>query len=149
MTYRVSLIVVIVFVALCPLVAMAQSFRPQAGLEAHFIVPDGTPIVTANSSAGDGGDLIIFTGRSVDLINLGNCADGFADGHLQSATVVDPGDHRGVRLTNEILWTFLPQLFIGQPPPFAAGTRLSNITAVTSCVGPGGHIYQKYQAVVE
>lgn len=105
---------------------LAQAYRLQGGTQVEFIVPLGTPI-----TAGSEGDLVIFTGRSVGLINVEGC--GFSpEGHIQSATIVDPGDNRATRLTNEIV------LVLPIDTSAAAGTRVGNLSYVTSCDGPGG-----------
>jgi hypothetical protein len=150
--YGASVVAIAVLLVIVspPTSTAQQSVRFPAGTELHFIVPEETPITVADPQTGENGDMLIVTGKSVGLTTPGNCPSTFADVHLQSATVLDPGDHRTVRVTNEILVTLVPILIISPPPPpIAAGTRLSSITSIRLCDGPGGRVYHQYGAVVE
>jgi hypothetical protein len=95
---RFSLVISLDVLVLAPSGALAESFRPAEGMEVHFIVPEGTPITAADPAAGEEGDMILFTGKSTGVFEIGNCWEGWSSGHAQSATAVDPGEHRATSL---------------------------------------------------
>ena len=134
-----------------------QSYRPAEGTEVHFIVPVDASIVTVDANTGESGDVIIFTGKSVGLMSLfpqvvagDECGEQpVVYGQIQSATVVDPGDHRATRLMNQIAVTYLPLPTSGVFPPLTAGTRLSDIVFDRECRVDFGVRFRRYRAVVQ
>src|SRR5687768_334464 len=136
-----SVAIVLVVFLLTSVIALAQAFRPASGTQIVFLSPEPDYWLTP-------GDIIIVTGRSVGLMNVGGTC-GSAPVQVQSATVVDPGNTRATRITNEFLVTIIGGIDTspdGSYPPIAAGTRFTNPEPQGDCTGSGGQRYLKYLA---
>jgi hypothetical protein len=146
------IVTVICLTLLSSPIATAESpNKLPSGTQVHFIVRADTPLTIPNTPNGESGDVILFTGKSVGLTDLGICAQGdVTQGHVQSATVVDPGDHRPVRLANSIVVTAMNMLIIGPTyEPVPAGTRVILLGGGVHCYTTGQTEWIVYQGVVD
>lgn len=109
---------------------LAQS--PGESLE--FVVSTN---IAGDIVTGPEGDIIVFSGRSQGTVNVADC-DLDREGPLQSAVVIDPGEHRASRI-REIIAT-------SQDTPVRPGTRIGNLQVLGQCAGT---VYTKFQGLVE
>lgn len=85
---------------------------------------------------GTPGDVVVFAGRSLGVVHVGDCAAG--DRHLQPVVLIDPGEERAARGR----WVYVTS----QETPIRSGTRLGNLVVLDSCAGG---TYVKFQGTVE
>lgn len=105
----------------------------------EFLVEHGAVVV----SSGDGGDVVIVTGRSVGLrTGLGPCVpDASAYFNVQFGLAVDPGEKgRTARYTQLIPIT--PNVAL------SPGTRLTTLVVVTSCTD-GSESFDRVRGIIE
>ena len=125
------------FVGTAMVLATSLSMIKAQSTRFEFLAPQGNVVV----GAGDTGDVIVITGRSLGFRQTGTCGPLPSDAFpLQMGVALDPGDHgRGPR-TTEI------QPLLSEP--LRPGTRVKNLALVADC-SLGGEPWQKFSGEVE
>jgi len=115
--------------------ASAQS----PGDSVMFIVPAGTPV-----QSGDANDVAIFTTRPLGLIGAVGACEFPGDYPLQNVVFVHPA--HGANTATVIVLSVGSTVL--SPAPVRAGTRLEQISGISSCSGPDGSAYEKWVGTV-
>lgn len=129
MGVRILVALLFVAVSLGLPMASAQTVTEQV----TFIVPSDIPVQSGNI-----GDIAIFTGRPLGLVESAGACNGGTGFPLQNVVFIH--SRQGAVTASVILIQF---------DSIPAGTRLESIQLLESCSGPDGSPYNKYQADVQ